>query len=116
MLFGGTFDPAYVMSVYALPSQLQPATNKRNASLIQKYMEEALGVVPARGFLRFVPTMEEQVAWKGKTVAGEMDDLDKNVGDRELTADDAMSVASRRSKARKRLSVRVSLGMPSMAI
>ena len=106
MLFGGTFDPAYVMSVYALPSQLQPTTNKRNAALIQKHMEEALGVVPSRGFLRFVPAMEEHTAWKGKTMAGEIDDLEKNLGD--LPADDTMSIASRGSKARRRLSVRVS--------
>ncbi|EGZ71607.1 hypothetical protein NEUTE2DRAFT_64298 [Neurospora tetrasperma FGSC 2509] len=43
MLFGGTFDPAYVISVSTLPSHLQSTTNKRNAALIQKHMEEAIG-------------------------------------------------------------------------
>jgi hypothetical protein len=49
MFWGGSFDPAYVMSVSALPSQLQPTTNRRNAALIQRHMEETLGVRPARG-------------------------------------------------------------------
>ncbi len=75
MFFGGSFDPAYVMTVYALPSQLLPTTNKRNAALMQKYMEETLGVNPDRGFLRFVPTGEEHLARGGKTMAGEIEEL-----------------------------------------
>lgn len=98
------------MSVFALPSQLQPTTNKRNSALIQKHMEEALGVKPQRGYLRFVPTPEESVAVGGKTMAGEMDDIERAV-----LGDDAMSISSRRSKAKKRLSVRVSFLFPSAA-
>jgi hypothetical protein len=108
MLFGGTFDPAYVMSVFALPSQLQPTTNKRNAALIQKHMEEAIGVIPSRGFLRFIPTLEEHTAWNGKTLAGEIDDLEKDSG---ISATEEMvgaGVNGRRTKPKKRLSVRVS--------
>ncbi|KAK1750777.1 Tautomerase/MIF superfamily [Echria macrotheca] len=77
MFFGGSFDAAYIMSIFALPSQLQPTTNKRNAALIQKHMEEALGVMPERGLLRFVPTPEENTAHKGKTMAGEIDELER---------------------------------------
>jgi hypothetical protein len=108
MMFGGTFEPAYIMSLFALPGQLQPATNKRNAALIQKHMQEAIGVTPARGFLRFVPTMEDQVAVNGKTMAGEIDELEKSYSSPSIT-DDATSILSRRSKHRKRLSVKVSL-------
>ncbi|KAK4225508.1 Tautomerase/MIF superfamily [Podospora fimiseda] len=109
MFFGGSFDPAYVMSIFALPSQLLPTTNKRNTALIQKHMEEAIGVVPARGVLRFVPATEEQLASNGKTVAGEIDDLEKSMG--QVTgekdgAGDAQGNISRGVKARKKLSVR----------
>jgi hypothetical protein len=105
MLFGGTFDPAYVMSIFALSSQLQPMTNKRNAALIQKHMEEAIGVVPSRGFLRFIPTLEEDTARNGKTLAGEIDDLTKDAG--LLTEETVGEGMSRRTKSKKRLSVRV---------
>ncbi|KAL2169675.1 hypothetical protein VTG60DRAFT_5814 [Thermothelomyces hinnuleus] len=64
------------MAVRALPSQLQPTTNKRNAALLQRHMEEALGVSPSRGVLRFVPIPEEHLACGGKTVAGEIEELE----------------------------------------
>ncbi|KAK3996055.1 Tautomerase/MIF superfamily [Cladorrhinum sp. PSN332] len=112
MFFGGSFDPAYVMSIFALPSQLLPTTNKRNTALIQKHMEEAIGVLPARGVLRFVPATEEQLACNGKTVAGEIDDLEKStvhcaqaMGGKDGVLD-AQGDISRGTKARKKLSVR----------
>jgi hypothetical protein len=74
IFFGGSLDPAYVMSVFALPT-----TNKRNAALIQRHMEETLGVSPARGLLRFVPVQEEHLACNGKTMAGEIDELENGV-------------------------------------
>ncbi|EAA28030.2 hypothetical protein GE21DRAFT_4698 [Neurospora crassa] len=79
MLFGGTFDPAYVVSVSTLPSHLQSTTNKRNAALIQKHMEEAIGVSPARGLLKFIPVAEDCLANGGMTVSGEMEMAEKGV-------------------------------------
>ncbi|KAJ2986301.1 hypothetical protein NUW58_g5094 [Xylaria curta] len=46
MLFGSSLDPAYTLTIHALPCLLQPATNKRNAILTQQHLHEALGVVP----------------------------------------------------------------------
>jgi hypothetical protein len=79
--------------------------NKRNAALIQKQIQESLGVVPARGYVRFVATPEEDVANCGKTVAGELDELDK------VTADEVEQgrESSTKPLKSKRLSVRVSL-------
>ena len=79
MLFGGTFDPAYVISISALPSHLQPTTNKRNAALIQKHLEEAIGVGPSRGLLKFIPVAEDCLASGGTTVSGEMEMAEKGV-------------------------------------
>jgi len=104
MCFGGTFDPSYAMSISTIPSELQPTTNKRNAALIQKHMEEALGVLPSRGVLRFVPVAEENMAVNGMTVAGALDDLGKSGLD---TAAAGHNLASRRFRGGKRLSVKV---------
>lgn len=107
-MFGGTFEPAYSMNILALPSQVQPTTNKRNAALIQSHMEEVLGVPPARGLLRFVPMPEENVAVNGKTIATEITELAKEAGV-ELIDDEESSANNRRSRMlRNRLSVRVS--------
>ncbi|KAL8370865.1 hypothetical protein RB595_000959 [Gaeumannomyces hyphopodioides] len=110
MMFGGTFEPAYSMTLLALPSQVQPTTNKRNAALIQSYMEEVLGVPPARGLLRFVPMPEESVAVNGKTIASEIAELAKEAGV-ELVDDEDPAVNKRKSRMlRNRLSVRQSMG------
>lgn len=105
MFFGGTFEPAYVMSIFALSSQLQPTTNKRNSALISKHMEESLGVAPPRGLLRFVPLQEENLAYNGKTVAWEIEELEKvSTGVEEFNGD----VPPTRTKSKNRLSMRVS--------
>jgi hypothetical protein len=72
ILFGGSCDPAYIMTVEALACYAQAATNKRNNAMLQRHMEQALGVSAMRGFLRFVPVAEECSGWKGKTVASEI--------------------------------------------
>ena len=104
MCFGGTFEPSYVMCIYALPTELQPTTNKRNAALIQKHMEEALGVLPSRGILRFVPVAEENLVVNGKTIAGALDDVSKASPETVITSP---NLASRRLKGTRKLSVKV---------
>lgn len=119
MFFGGSFEPAYVMSVFALPSQLLPTTNKRNAALIQKHMEEALGVRSARGFLRFVPIQEEHLACNGKTVAAEIDELERGCyrdgfdgGRMQSATENGTGAASRGTRVKRMLSVKVRLVNP----
>jgi hypothetical protein len=107
MVFGGTFDPAYVLSVHALSTQLQPTTNKRNAALIQKHLEEVLAVRPSRGFLRFIPTPEENTARNGKTIAGEIEEGGRMTAGQ--AAEEFTGLRRTRSKPKSRLSVRVSV-------
>ncbi|KAI0118617.1 Tautomerase/MIF [Nemania sp. FL0031] len=82
MLFGSTFEPAYILTIHALPSLFQPATNRRNAALIQQHLHETLGVVSTRGYVRFEATPEENVAIGGKTVAAEIESLSRDNADR----------------------------------
>ncbi|KAI0005707.1 Tautomerase/MIF [Xylariaceae sp. FL0662B] len=96
MMFGGSFEPAYTLTVHALPSLVQPTTNKRNALLVQRHIQESLGVPMSRGYMRFVATPEENVAIGGKTVAAEIDESNKAaVGEKP-----AMSKRSTRSSRR----------------
>ena len=89
------------MTITALPSLLQPVTNKRNASLLQKAMEEALGVVPERGLIKFVAIMQENIATNGKTVAGEIEDLDKVTSENHHDLKCSPSPGTARSNKRK---------------
>lgn len=84
------------MSITALQCQLQPVTNKRNAALLQKVMEDALGVIPERGLIRFMPIAEENLATNGKTVAGEIEDLEKD------SSEDASSIRRTLSREKNR--------------
>lgn len=77
LLFKGSFEPAYTLTITALPSQLQPATNKRNAALLQRAMHESLGVQPDRGIIKFMPILEENLAINGKTIAGEIEETER---------------------------------------
>lgn len=104
-MFGGSFEPAYTLTIHALPSLVQPTTNKRNAALMQTHIQETLGVPASRGYVRFEATPEANMAYGGKTVAGEMDDIDRNQKEG-AAIDRAPSRAT--AKTKKMLGVRVS--------
>ncbi|KAL9010169.1 MAG: hypothetical protein Q9173_004869 [Seirophora scorigena] len=99
LLFAGTFDSAYVMTITALPAQIQPVTNKRNAAMIQTFMSELLGVTPDRGIIRFIGISEEYLATNGNTVQGEIDNLTKDAS--EDSTDNKRSSTLRRGRSRK---------------
>ncbi|KAL6822958.1 Tautomerase/MIF superfamily [Trichoderma sp. SZMC 28015] len=83
LLFGGSMDPAYTLTITALASEVQPATNKRNTAVLQKHLEAVLRVPPDRGIVRFIPVAEECLAWGSKTVAGRISDAVAGDGDGE---------------------------------
>lgn len=104
LLLGGSFEPTYVLTISALPVQLQPTTNKRNAALIQQFMFESIGVSSERGIIKFMPIQEDCLATNGSTVLGEIEKLERQQADdnggnlkRALTKSSKASKASRRS-------------------
>lgn len=72
MTFADSTRPAYTVVISALPSQVQPAMNKRNIVLIQRYFEQMLKIPASRGFVRFVATAEECCGCNMRTVASEI--------------------------------------------
>lgn len=78
LLLGGTFDSAYMFTITALTSQIQPVTNKRNTALIQAFMTDTLGVSADRGVVRYINVGEEYLGTNGMTVLGEIDNLTKD--------------------------------------
>ncbi|KAK7534945.1 Tautomerase/MIF superfamily [Phyllosticta citribraziliensis] len=73
LLLSGSFEPAYVLSITTVPSLVQPVTNKRNAALLQQFLDEILNVTPERGVIRFHPLEESNLATNGRTVLGEIE-------------------------------------------
>jgi hypothetical protein len=98
LLLGGSFEPTYILTINALPVQLQPTTNKRNAALIQTFMAESIGVSPDRGVVKFVPIPEESLAMNGMTVLGEIERLERQQADEKgSNIKRAMTKGSRKS-------------------
>ncbi|KAI8932624.1 hypothetical protein NX059_010122 [Plenodomus lindquistii] len=77
LLLGGSFEPTYILTINALPVQIQPTTNKRNAAMIQTFMAESIGVPPDRGIVKFIPIPEESLAMNGMTILGEIERLER---------------------------------------
>jgi hypothetical protein len=77
LLLGGSFEPTYILTINALPVQVQPTTNKRNAALIQTFMAESIGVSSERGIIKFIPIPEESLAMNGMTILGEIERLER---------------------------------------
>jgi hypothetical protein len=98
LLLGGSFEPTYILTINALPVQLQPTTNKRNAALIQNFMCESIGVTSDRGIVKFVAIQEESLAMNGMTILGDIERLERQQAEETGTGmKRAMTKGSRKS-------------------
>lgn len=109
LLFGGSFDPAYTLTINALPSQLQPVTNKRNAVLLSKAMEEGLGVEPERGLIKFCAIAEDNMANGGKTVAQEIEELERETAEANVNLQRSLSKNSKTTTGKEQKNHRQSM-------
>ncbi|KAF1914611.1 Tautomerase/MIF superfamily [Ampelomyces quisqualis] len=102
LLLGGSFEPTYVLTINALPVQLQPTTNKRNAALVQAFMHESIGVTPDRGIVKFVAVHEENLAMNGNTILGDIERVERQQAEEYGTGiKRAMTKSSRKSVVSK---------------
>jgi len=79
LLFSGSFDPAYVMTVTSIQQYLEPALNNHNAAALQTHMQESVGVLPERGLVKFEILAESNIARTGKTLRFEIADFEKKM-------------------------------------
>lgn len=77
MLFGGSFEPAYYMTITALASEIAPTKNKQSTALVQAFMHESLDITPRRGIVRFEPVPEENLATNGMTALQEIEEMQR---------------------------------------
>lgn len=101
LLLAGSFEPTYLLTVTALPVQLQPTTNKRNAALIQNFLSESLGVPLDRGIIKFVPIQDDCIATNGTTILGEIENLERQMGEENGALKRGLTKSSKRSTVTK---------------
>lgn len=82
LLLGASSDPAYMLTITALPSQVLPTKNKRNAALTQSFLADVLGVQASRGVIRFSGISKGSLASDGRTVLGDMEHAEKPIVER----------------------------------
>jgi len=77
LLFGGSFDPAYVVTVSSIRQYLEPVFNSDNAAALQNHLQESIGVLPGRGLVKFEILAESNIATNGTTLRDEITFLEK---------------------------------------
>lgn len=78
MLFGGSSEPAYYLTITALASEIAPTKNKRSTALVQSFMHDSLDIAPRRGIIRFEPVPDENLATNGMTALQEIEEMARN--------------------------------------
>ena len=96
MLLGGNSEPAYHLTITALPSEIAATKNKRSTHLIQDFMFDTLQITPKRGVVRFEPVAEENLATNGMTALQEIEQLE-----RQSTEEDSLLRALSRQRSRR---------------
>jgi hypothetical protein len=81
MLIGGNCEPAYHLTVTALPSEIAATKNKRAAHLLQDFMKDSLSIKSSRGVVQFAAVAEENLATNGVTALQEIEQLARISGE-----------------------------------
>lgn len=98
MLIGGNPEPAYHITIAALPSQTGPTMNKRSVRLIQDFLCEVLEISPKRGVVKFEAIAEANLGTNGMTVLREIDELKRYSTEEESVPRNVSRQMSWRSK------------------
>ncbi|KAK5544562.1 hypothetical protein LTR23_004326 [Exophiala sp. CCFEE 6169] len=117
MLLGGNSEPAYHLTITALPSEIAATKNKRSTHLIQDFMLDTLHIPPKRGVVQFQAVAEENLATNGITTLQEIEQLERQSIEEDGRFSRAISrQRSRRSKksSAPAFTERVRAGIPSL--
>ncbi|OCT49744.1 Macrophage migration inhibitory factor family protein [Cladophialophora carrionii] len=116
MLLGGNSEPAYHLTITALPSEIAATKNKRSTHLIQDFIQDTLQIPPKRGVLRFDAVSEENLATNGMTALQEIEQLERQSSDEDCMLRALSRQRSRRSKksSAPAFTERFRVGLPSI--
>ncbi|KAG5924237.1 hypothetical protein E4U61_001085 [Claviceps capensis] len=64
LLHGGSFDPAYILTITGRKDQI---VDKRNVTVFQDHLQQAIRVAPARGLVQIVATLREGSEWASRS-------------------------------------------------
>ncbi|EXJ54864.1 uncharacterized protein A1O5_12930 [Cladophialophora psammophila CBS 110553] len=116
ILLGGNSEPAYHLTITALPSEIAATKNKRSTHLIQDFIHDTLQIPPKRGVVRFDAVPEENLATNGMTALQEIEQLERQSNDEDGMMRALSRQRSRRSKksSAPTFAERFRVGLPSI--
>jgi hypothetical protein len=79
LMIGGSFDPAYILTISTIPEYVRNNMNEYNTFMIQKFMSEILSVPAARGIIRYLAIPEDMLGTRGTTIRGHMTEADPSL-------------------------------------
>ncbi|RMZ75159.1 hypothetical protein DV737_g5427, partial [Chaetothyriales sp. CBS 132003] len=98
ILISSSTEPAYMVTISALASEIAATKNKRSAHLIQDFMQSAVEINPRRGVVRFEAVPEKNLATNGVTALQEIEELERDSGDQDSILRALSRQKSRQSK------------------
>lgn len=81
IVMGGTPEPAYLLTITALPTEIAAARNMRSAHLTQTFLDRSLGIPQDRGVIKFHAINDQDLATNGMTVTEEIEKAERESGD-----------------------------------
>lgn len=103
ILISGSTEPAYLISLTALPSEIASMKNLRATTMVQEFVAESLKIPANRGVVKFQSVKEDEIGTNGITIRDEIDKI-------EAEEKRGLSLRSRQSTRTKRGST-----LPSMS-
>lgn len=90
---GGTTEPAYLLTITALSTEIAPAKNMRATNRIQTFLATNIGVPQDRGVIKFQTINDQNFATNGMTITQEIEKAEQESGEEKR----GLSLRSRQS-------------------
>ncbi|PGG99705.1 hypothetical protein GX51_06157 [Blastomyces parvus] len=99
LMLASTYEPAYLVTVSALPCSIAPITNLRHTVLIQAAIFDIFDIPGNRGVIKFESMAEENLATNGSTIRDEIDQLERTSNDEHSIFKSLSHTVSRKMKS-----------------
>lgn len=81
IMMGGSTEPAYLLDITALSTEIAPTKNMRSTSLIQNFLAQSLDIPKERGVIKFLPVSDQDLATNGMTITQEIEKQEQESGE-----------------------------------
>lgn len=100
IMMGASTEPAYLLNITALSTEIAATKNMRSTSLIQNFLAQSLGIPKERGVIKFLSINDQDLATNGMTITQEIEKQEQEYGEEKRV----LSLRSRQSNRQSKRS------------